>query len=127
MPSSVKHSILIVFFALAIGGIDTVLQLIGITKQDTEIGSFDSFVIGLGINLFLLLLISKSNNIARWAFIVLTLIGFPLVYPTLLIELEQDIIGAVSTVIQLFLYSVAIILLLLKPSGEWFKNDTQES
>ena len=122
MSSQVKHAIIAVVLSMIVGGIDPALQFVGITKQDTVAGSAIGFGVGVVIAAFLLTFIAKRHNWARWVFIVLTGLTVLLATPVFVTEVRSDIVGALSTAIQAVLQAIAVILLLQRSVGQWFKN-----
>jgi hypothetical protein len=122
MSRQVKHAILAVVVSLIIGGIDLALQFAGITKQDTTAGSAIGFGAGVAIAAFLLTFIAKRHNWARWVFIVLTGLAVLSAIPVFVTEIRSDLVGAISTTIQAVLQAIAVILLLQRAVGQWFKN-----
>ncbi len=123
MPKEIKRSILLVLLSIFIGGVDLLLQFVGITKQNTEYGSPTDFFVHLLIVVVLLILIAKGKNWARWIFIVLIVLSiFPVIANVFLVEFKSDVVGAILSLIQATLYLLAVILLLQKPAVEWFKK-----
>ena len=123
MPSQVKYAIISVVVSLIVGGIDIALQFAGIIKQDTAASSPIGFVVGVAITALFLIFIAKRNNWARWVFIVLTgldvLLKIKFIFVT---QMRSDFLGAISTAIQSVLQAIAVILLLQRSVGQWFKN-----
>jgi hypothetical protein len=107
------------------GGVDLLLQTAGVTKQDTPTSSATGYIVGVLITVVLLVLIAKRHNWARWVFVVLTGLTVLAYVPVFLKELVSDFLGAISTAIQAVLHTVAVVLLLQHPVGQWFKNRNQ--
>ncbi len=126
MPKQIKNAIIAVIVSLLVGGVDSLLQVIGITKQDSGFSSFWGFILGVMITGLLLILIVKRYNWARWFFIVSTVLGLILITPVIIAEFSSDYIGAISSVLQAVLQASAVILLLLQPSGQWFKSKARD-
>lgn len=122
MPSQVKYAIISVVVSLIVGGIDLALQFVGITKQDTAASSVIGFAAGMAITALLLTFIVKRHNWARWIFIVITGLTVLLAIQIFVTEMRSDFLGAISTAIQAVLQTIAVLLLLQRSVGQWFKN-----
>jgi len=113
---------MLVIFALVIGGVDLALQSLDVTRQDTESGSLMGFIIGAAINLVLIGLISLKHNWARWIFIILAIMSAFVYFSVIVTELNGDMIGAISSIIQISLNLVAALLLFQRSSSNWVKG-----
>jgi uncharacterized membrane protein len=72
------------------------------------------------VSVFLIYQISKGKNWARWLFLMIFAIAFPLsVLPTL-DAISHNPIHALMGLIQLGLYIVAMLYLFHRSSTEWF-------
>ena len=123
MPKSIKLGISLVVVSLLIGGVDLLLQTVQVTTQDTPTGGFTGFIVGVLITGVFLVFIAKRHNWARWVFIILTSLTVLLVIPIFLKETGSDPIGSISTLIQVTLQAAAVILLLQRSAGQWFRKE----
>ncbi len=122
MPKQITQAIILVVISLFVGSIDLLFQFAGITKQDTSASSLISLIVGVAITAILFVFMVRRHNWARWVFVVITLLSIPIILPVLVIEINSDLVGATSTTIQILLQASAVILLLRRPVGRWFKN-----
>ncbi len=122
MPKQIKYVIIAVIVSFLVGGVDLLLQSADVTKQDSEFSTFSAFILGILVTGLMLVLIAKGYNWARWIFIVLTVLGFILHIPIIITEISSDYIGAISLILQTVLQAYAVVLLLLRPAGQWFKS-----
>ena len=127
MSKNIKIAISAIIAALVVGAVDLLLQSFGITIQNTEMGSLQGFAIGAAINLVLVAFIFMKHNWAKWTFIILTVAGSLLYLPTIGNELSADMLGAISSIIQISLNIVAVILLLTPESSNWLKKTVPTS
>ncbi len=121
MPKQIKHVIIAITAAFLVAGIELFLQYFGVTQQTFELETAYYFITSIVFMGVLVFFIAKRHNSARCVFIVLVLMNIPLIIPIFIEEIQTDIIGAISTSIQTALYIWAIVLLLRKPVGLWFR------
>ena len=85
------------------------------------------FLVGSVINLMLIGFIIKKHNWARWVFVVLTVVGVLLYVPVITDEFNTNVVGAISSIIQLSLNLIAVFFLLQRTSSDWVKKLAQPS
>lgn len=101
--------------------IDFLLQNIEVTEQTLPI-SFGGFIAGTLINLLFIWLVFKRKNWARIIYAIFIIISIPVVLPVISVELQSDIIGAISSILQLLLNVSSVVFLFTKQTNVWFKN-----
>jgi hypothetical protein len=66
-------------------------------------------------------MIERGRNWARITYLVLYLVGLPFFVLSLLATWRYSLIAAGSGLVQTLLQTVALVLLFLRPSREWFR------
>ncbi len=127
MPKSLQTAFLLTAISIVVAFIDCFFQTIGITIQDVPGGSLISLSIGTLIIAVFFFLIWKQQRWAYWLYVVFSIIGLPFIIPMFLKELQNDKIGAASTLIQFSLQLAAVVFLLKKPSRMWVKKTKIQS
>ena len=118
----------IMFFLYTfIGGIvvsflDFALQIMGLSVQNSEFMTFGSFVLGGLIHMVFVWFIFKGKNWSRIIFSILTLAGIPYGIYIVSVEISGDILGGISSIIQIVLALSSVYFLFTKPSNRWFKD-----
>lgn len=130
MPEAVKKAVFLLYLGLAIGIIGAIWDFPAIKEMASavEIQPLGTiwFILMFQFIIFssaalLIWLISKRKNWARWIFVIMTIVGVPMTIEPILNfsnEPVMSMFNLISTVINL----MAVILLFLKPSREWFKK-----
>jgi hypothetical protein len=122
IPSSIKKSYIFIILGLLIGLVDLVFQNLGVTSQDSTLGSYINFIVGVLITFFLMFFIYKKQNWARVIYVILVVLGLIPIVSIFMIELDKDYIGAASTLFQSLCQVISAVLLYLKGSSEWFRS-----
>lgn len=121
-PSPIIKSILYSTCSLFIGYIDLLFIYLDLSKQNTKHTNITNHLIGTIITLFFLFFIFKSKNWARIIYTLISIIGLVSILPIVCLEITNDIIGAISSIIQIALILVSTLYLFHKESNVWFQN-----
>lgn len=122
-PKEVQRAGLFVFLAIMTGMTEFILELIGIGGRTIEIENYElSAIIGFAVNFVFIILFLKKQNWARIVFTVLFFLGLPILIPIVKQELQSDLIGASSSILQTVFEIIAVMLLFSKNSNAWFKK-----
>ncbi|MFC1592824.1 hypothetical protein ACFL4C_02300 [Candidatus Omnitrophota bacterium] len=121
-PQEIKISFFIMIVATLVGFLDLIIQKIGLSVQNFSFSSLRDFIFSIVLNLVLFYFIFKRHNWARVILAILTLLGLAVVPIVLIEELNNDIIGAVSTLLQAILLLGMVWLLFTKKVNAWFKT-----
>ena len=123
-PRTVELAVLFTFLAIMTGMTEFILELIGIGRRTIDMENYElTAIIGFAINFLFMILFLKKQNWARIVFAVLFFLGLLALVPIVKQELQNDIIGATSSILQTVFELTAIMLLFSKNSNPWFKKD----
>jgi hypothetical protein len=122
IPRDVKLAVLLTAIAVAIGVFDLVLQSTGITTAQSAASTPGAVAVGVGFTVVFLFLILQRQNWARILYAVLAVLGLIFSVPMLGTELNEDLIGAVSTALQIILQLAALVFLFRPSANAWFRS-----
>lgn len=71
---------------------------------------------------FLLIMILRGQNWARLLFIILFFIGLPFTFLGIILTLQKSQVSMLISLIQLSLQIMATVLLVQRPTRNWFKS-----
>lgn len=78
------------------------------------------FFLSLSFTLFLFVMILRGQNWARMLYLIMFIIGAPFAFPAIVTAFQKSPVHAVIRLLQLSLQLMAVVLLLQKPSRNWF-------
>lgn len=119
-PREVLYAVQLTFVSLALGLVLFPLKQTNFVAAQIVLGIF-AILITLAFTGFLLFKIYRGRNWARLLYIILFIIGAPFAFPAVLTTFQKSPILAVIRLLQLSLQMMAVVLLLQKPSRDWFK------
>jgi len=120
-PPEVLYALRLAFASLAVA---LIAMPFGppVAKPQLWVIKIIGLILTLSFTTFLLIMILRGRNWARMLFIVLFFIGFPFTIPAFLIVLQKKPVAAVFFLAQLSLQLMAVVLLLQKPTRNWFNS-----
>lgn len=122
-PRPVKLAVILFAAALVVGLLDFALQRAGVTTVQSEaLSSPLSVLFNLVITVGFLSLIMNRQNWARIIFAILIVLGLVFTVPIVLDEIGADPVGAMFSLLQLALQSVALVFLFRAESNRWFRR-----
>src|SRR5574340_560235 len=117
-----------VVYAMRLTIASLVLALVAFPLRRPEVIKSHLMVLGifaifltLSFTVFLIFMILRGQNWARLLYITLFFLGLPLSVPAFLMALSKNPISAFINLIQLSLQMMAVVLLLQKPTRDWFR------
>jgi len=119
-PIEVLYSFWLIIASLALGIIVIPLRPAAV-KPQLLVVTVIAFILTLAFTVFLFAMIMRGKNWARLLFLTCFLIGFPFSLPAIFIAFQKNPIPSVFSLLQLCLQMMAAVLLLQKPSRQWFK------
>jgi len=78
------------------------------------------------LNAWIVAMIERGKNWARITYLVLFLLGAPIVLFSLAYTLRTSPIAAGSSIVQMLLQIAALIMLFIPPAGAWFRGAAPE-
>lgn len=119
-PVEVLYAFWLIIASLAMGVIALPLKPEAV-KPQLLVVTIIAFLLSLAFTVFLFVMILRGKNWARLLFLTFFLVGFPFALPAIFIAFQKSPIPSVFGLIQLCLQMMAAVLLLQKPSRQWFK------
>jgi hypothetical protein len=119
-PREVVWAIQLIFASLVLGLIAVPFRP-EIIKNQLIGFMIISVIFSLLFTSFLLIMIFHGKNWARLLFIIPLFIGLPFAFPTIIKVLQNSPVTSVIALIKICLQIMAAVLLLQKPSRDWFK------
>lgn len=125
-PCSVRNAVMIIYGTLILEIVKAAIEFPRMVEQNVASGSAKfvalAQVFSLGLIFWLVFLISKRNNWARYILMLMFIGGMLLCIKPLIDSLANEPISGLLGLIQLLAEFIAIIMLFNKSSREWFKN-----
>jgi len=123
VPKEVRYGVMATAASLLLSIVDMLLQKAGVTAVESEALSSPAAVLGgVVLTAVFLLLIVKRHNWARIVFTILIVIGIPLAIPIVLTELRTDVLGAISSILQLVLQIAGVVFFFRPAANAWFRS-----
>ena len=119
-PKEVIYAIRMTIASLVLALIAFPLNRPVIKSHLIILGVFAIFLT-LSFTVFLIFMILRGQNWARLLYITLFFFGLPFAVPAFLMALSRNPISAFTNLIQLSLQMMAVVLLLQKPTRDWFR------
>jgi hypothetical protein len=127
-PSESKERPREVIYAIRLTIASLVLAIIAFPLRRPEamkshliiVGIFGIFLT-LSLTVFLIFMILRGQNWARLLYINLFFLGLPFAVPAFLLTLSKNPIAAFADLLQLSLQMMTVVLLLQKPTRDWFR------
>lgn len=119
-PIEVAYAFWLIIASLVLGIIAFPLRP-EVVKPQLLVVAIIAFLLTLAFTVFLFVMILRGKNWARLLFLTFFLIGFPFSIPAIFMAFQKSPIPSVFSLIQLCLQMMAAVLLLQKPSRQWFR------
>ena len=120
-PREVLYAVQLTFVSLAFSLVLLPLRRPDFWKPQVMILGIFAILMTLSFTGLLLFKIWRGHNWARLLYIILFFIGAPFAFPGLLAVFQKSPILAVIRLLQLSLQLMAVVLLLQKPTRDWFR------
>ena len=120
-PREVIYAFRLLIASLALTVIALPLKRPEIMKSHLIIFAILGIFLTLSFTVFLILMILRGQNWARMLYLTLFFLGLPFSVPAFLITLQKNPIVAFTNLIQLSLQMMAVVLLLQKPTRDWYR------
>jgi hypothetical protein len=126
-PSWVQRGVLLLYVAVAIGLLRTALELRSLLGEAQSVGAsvYIFAAVVLGLTCFVISLIGKGRNGARWVFLLLLVAGIPFSIEPLIESLRSLSVSGFIGLAQLLLQCLAMGFLFLPESSAWFQNSAK--
>lgn len=119
-PIEVQYAFWLIIASLVLGLIALPLKP-AVVKPQLIVVTIFAFLLTLAFTVFLFVMILRGKNWARLLFLTFFLIGFPFSLPSIFMAFQKSPIPSVFSLAQICLQMMAAVLLLQKPSRQWFK------
>jgi hypothetical protein len=120
-PREVIYAIRLTIASLVLTVIAFPLRRPEVIKSHLIILGVFAIFLTLSFTIFLIFMILRGQNWARLLYITLFFLGLPFSVPTFLMALSKNPISAFTNLTQLSLQMMAVVLLLQKPTRDWFR------
>lgn len=91
-----------------------------VVKSQILVFTIIGFLLSLSFTLFLFVMILRGQNWARMLYLIIFIIGAPFAFPAIVTAFQKSPVHAAIRLLQLSLQMMAVVLLLQKPSRNWF-------
>ena len=119
-PTKIVHAIKMIYLVIGIGVIRTMMTVI----RHADVRSPDFLIktklLFYSASLFLIYMMGKGKNWARWLLVVIFAISIPLVILPSFGWISHNPVHALLAFLQLALYIVALVFLFHRSSSGWF-------
>ena len=121
-PAKIGSAVALMYMVVILGIVRTTMTVM----RHLEVRTPDLYIISKGsiyvFSIFLIYMVGKGHNWARWALLVILGIAIPLgVLPTF-DSMEHNSVHALLGFVQIAGFVVAVFILFQRQSSEWFKS-----
>lgn len=118
-PQEVLYAFWLTIVSLAVGFVAIPLNS-EVVRSQLLVFTIIGLVLTFAFTLFIFFMILKGKNWARMLYLILFISGAPFAFPAILIAFQKTPVLAVIRLLQISLQMMAAVLLLQKPTRNWF-------
>lgn len=122
-PRQVDRAVRLLWIVLALGVVNSALQWRVLAASPASLATILLVqALGIGIAAWLTIKISGGRNWARITYLVMAVIGLPMIVLSLPATFNVSPISGVVTLVQIGLQITALYLVFSEPGREWFRR-----
>jgi hypothetical protein len=120
-PREVLYAVQLTCASLALEFVSFIFKRSDSLEPQTWALGMAALIIGALFSGFILFMIWHGRNWARLLYLILFFIGAPFAFPAIVLIFQKNLIFSVISLIRLSLQLMAVVLLLQRPTREWFR------
>ena len=120
-PREVIYAVQLVCASLALDFVSFFVKQPDFMQPQSLAIGISAIIFGTLISGFLLFMIWRGRNWARLLYLIVFLIGAPFAFPVIVMVFQKNLIFSIVGLIKISLQIMAAVLLLQKPTRQWFR------